>query len=212
VTEVTQGQCKAVANLNPSENQGSDDLPVERVSWRGAVTFCNMLSTRENLPPFYGPDGQSVKIAGGTGYRLQTEAEWEYACRAGTTTTYSFGDDASRLGDFAWIGGNSGGRTHPVGEKPANAFGLCDMHGNVFEWCWDAFDDRFYSLSPPVDPTGPASGSKRVFRGGGCTHAPESARSTDRAGGDLDFANLALGFRIARYGSKSDQTTSSSGP
>ncbi len=197
VTEVTQGQYRNVTGQSPSEFHGSDDLPVDRVSWLDAVAFCNTLSTREKLTPYYRVNGWAVTIAGGNGYRLPTEAEWEYACRAGTTTIYSFGNDASQLGDFAWFGPNSHGRKS-VGEKPANAFGLCDMHGSVFEWCWDGFDPRYYSQSPPEDPTGPSAAPNRVHRGGGCTHGPESARSADRASGTPDFRNLALGFRVAR--------------
>jgi len=197
VTEVTQGQYRNATGQSPSEFHGSDDLPVDRVSWLDAVAFCNTLSTREKLTPYYRVNGWAVTIAGGNGYRLPTEAEWEYACRAGTTTIYSFGNDASQLGDFAWFGPNSHGRTS-VGQKPANAFGLCDMHGCVFEWCWDGFDPRYYSQSPPDDPTGPSAAPNRVHRGGGCTHGPESARSADRASGTPDFRNLALGFRVAR--------------
>ena len=198
VTEVTQGQYRAVTGQSPSFTQGPDDLAVEQVSWLDAVAFCNTLSTREKLTPYYRVNGWAVTIAGGNGYRLPTEAEWEYACRAGTTTIYSFGNDASQLGDFAWIGMNSGGRFHPVAEKPANPFGLHDMHGSVFEWCWDAFDAGYYRQSPPDDPTGPSAAPNRVFRGGGCTHGPESQRSADRSSGAPDFRNLALGFRVAR--------------
>ena len=164
VTEVTQGQYRNVTGQSPSEfTHGPDDLPVEQVSWLDAVAFCNTLSTREKLTPYYRVNGWTVTIAGGNGYRLPTEAEWEYACRAGTTTIYSFGNDASQLGDFAWIGTNSQGRIS-VGEKPANEFGLCDMHGCVFEWCWDGFDPRYYSQSPPDDPTGPSGPEPRAPR------------------------------------------------
>jgi formylglycine-generating enzyme required for sulfatase activity len=161
------------------------------------VAFCNTLSTRENLTPYYRIEGASVTIVGGKGYRLPTEAEWEYACRAGSTTIYSFGDDPSQVGNFGWYGPNSRDRKS-VGEKTANAFGLYDMHGNVFEWCWDGFDPLYYSQSPPDDPTGPNGARDRVFRGGGCTHGAESLRSADRGSGFPDFRNLALGFRVAR--------------
>lgn len=197
-TEATQGQYRAVTGQSPSQFRGSDDLPVEQVSWLDAVKFCNELSAREQLTWYYRIDGKSVTIAGGNGYRLPTEAEWEYACRAGTTTIYSCGDDESRLNDFAWIGVNSGGRSHPVGEKPANAFGLYDMHGNVFEWVWDGFDPGYYRRSPTDDPTGSQSSVNRIHRGGGFSHPPDNARSAVRVPAIPSFANLALGFRVAR--------------
>jgi formylglycine-generating enzyme required for sulfatase activity/predicted Ser/Thr protein kinase len=199
VTEVTQGQYRAVTGVNPSFNTGSDNLPVDQVSWLDALAFCNKLSARENLEPYYRIEGKTATIAGGPGYRLPTEAEWEYACRAGTTTRYWFGNDESLLPEYAWIGGKSNSRSHPVAEKPANAFGLYDMHGNAFEWCWDGFDANFYRRSPVDDPAGPKLAPPiRVHRGGGWSHPPEDARSAGRAGAPQDFRNLALGFRVAR--------------
>ena len=206
VAEVTHGQYREMTGKDPSETKGADDLPVDSVSWQDAVAFCNTLSTRENVTPYYRVAGPSVTIAGGTGYRLPTEAEWEYACRAGTTTKYSFGDDNSRVGDFAWIGISGGPR--PAGEKPANPFGLYDMHGNLFEWCWDAYDPGYYGRSPRDDPTGPEGGSNRVHRGGGFTHEPEATRSANRAGGEQFFRNLALGFRVARSPSAAELAAS----
>jgi formylglycine-generating enzyme required for sulfatase activity len=149
VTEVTQAQWKAIMRHNPSKFKG-DDLPVENVTWNGAVEFCKRLSH-----------------ISGKRYRLPTEAEWEYACRAGSQTRYYFGDEPSQLGEHAWYSENSDGKTHPVGQTKPNAFGLYDMHGNVAEWCSDIWDHRYYKRSPSVDPhntTGPIL--FRVFRGG----------------------------------------------
>src|SRR5262249_20941764 len=129
VHEVTQGQYQAVMRQSPSRFKGSGDLPVERVPCLAWVSFCNKLSRREGRKPCYRIEDGAVTIAGGDGYRLPTEAEWEYACRAGTTTRFSFGDDESALGQYGWSRANSKDQTHRVGEKQPNAFGLYDMHG-----------------------------------------------------------------------------------
>ena len=129
-------------------------------------------------------------------YRLPTEAEWEYACRSGTTTAYGFGDDASRLGDYGWFDGNSDSRTHPVGEKKPNAWGLYDMHGNVWEWCQNWYG--VYPSGSATDPTGATSGSNRVFRGGGWNGDAGSGRSANRIGNIPGFRFGNLGFRVLR--------------
>jgi formylglycine-generating enzyme required for sulfatase activity len=130
-------------------------------------------------------------------YRLPTEAEWEYACRAGTTTKWSFGDDESGLGDHAWFDGNSGNRTHPVGKKKPSAWGLFDMHGNVWEWCSDWYGD--YAKGVVTDPQGPSGGSSRVLRGGGgnWSLADEFCRSANRLISDSSYRDNFLGFRRA---------------
>jgi len=183
VTEVTQEQYQQVMGTNPSQFKGPQN-PVEKVSWTDAVEFCRKLSA---MP--------AEKTAGHV-YRLPTESEWEYACRAGTTTAYGFGDDASGLGDYGCFVGNSGPKTHPVGEKKPNAWGVYDMHGNVFEWCQDWYGD--YSSGSATDPTGAVSGSIRVFRGGSWDFSAWSCRSAFRYGYAPEFRDDDLGFRVLR--------------
>ncbi len=199
-TEVTQGQYRAVTDANPSFFKGSDDLPVEQVSWLDAIRFCNALSTKEGLTPFYRIEGDDVSVPDwkGPGYRLPTEAEWEYACRAGPggAGAYGFGDDAAQLGRHAWYKANSEGKIHPVGQKVPNAWGLFDMHGNVWEWCWDRFGA--YEAGPVVDPVGPSDGSDRVIRGGSWSHAAESCRAAFRFRNSPTRTNYNLGLRLAR--------------
>ena len=132
-----------------------------------------------------------------------TEAEWEYACRAGTETRWSFGDDEKALGVYAWYDENASNIVseqfaHQVGLKKPNAFGLYDMHGNVFEWCHDYFEEDYYKQSPAQDPPGPASGSFRVLRGGSWGDGARRARSAYRSRGDADFRGNSLGFRLVR--------------
>jgi formylglycine-generating enzyme required for sulfatase activity len=198
VTEVTQAQYLAVTGENPSRFEGPVDLPVEGVSWNDAVAFCDKLSELEGLKPYYrlGPGERPS----GDGYRLPTEAEWEYACRARSPVPvrYSFGDDPAGLGEHAWFGGNSGGRTHPVGQKRPNGFGLYDMHGNVWEWCWDGYDAEYYARSPVDDPQGPSGAYGRVFRGGGWRFDPRYARSAYRAQSVPGYRGREPGLRLAR--------------
>ena len=196
VTEVTQGQYRAVTGQAPSNFNGSDDLPVETVSWNDAIQFCNTLSEREGLKPYYQFGGGAQ--SGGEGYRLPTEAEWEYACRAGNPARYSFGDNTASLDEYAWYDGNSSTKTHPVGQKRPNAFGLYDMHGNVYEWCWDEYDAKYYAQSPVDDPRGPSGASVRVIRGGGWSSSPRFARSAYRSGDTPVYRYYDLGFRLAR--------------
>jgi formylglycine-generating enzyme required for sulfatase activity len=212
VTEVTQAEYAAVMGVNPSafsssgtskedvEGKSTDRLPVESIPWLDAVTFCNKLSELEGRPPFYRINGAAVLVNdwNGTGYRLPTEAEWEYACRARTTARYSFGEDQEGLGEFGWFVGNSGSRTHPVGEKRPNGFGLFDMHGNVWEWCWDWFGEAYYESSAVEDPRGPDAASSRVNRGGGWRYGPRSAGSAFRTSDEPGLRDRNLGFRLAR--------------
>ena len=196
--EVTQGQYKEVMGVNPSwfsaagdgkdmvQGLETDRFPVEQVSWLDAVKYCNALSKKESLKPFYQIDGDRVTVPdwNGEGYRLPTEAEWEYACRAGTKTKYWFGDDDNELGRHAWFDGNSQRRTHPVGgSSTENPFGLYDMHGNVWEWCWDWHGSDYYnSPSSSTDSTGPETGTGRVLRGGSGSYNAGNLRSANRDG------------------------------
>ena len=190
VTEVTQGQYEKVMGTNPSYFQkrvirksDSSMYPVEQVSWEDAVEFCKRLS---DLPE---------EKAAGRVYRLPTEAEWEYACRAGSKTAYSFGEGSKSLGDYAWFDGNSNNQTHPVGEKKANAWGLYDMHGNVWEWCSDWYGD--YPKGAVSDPVGPREGSDRVGRGGCWRDVAAFCRSAFRYSLDPTYRTGDYGFRLA---------------
>jgi formylglycine-generating enzyme required for sulfatase activity len=180
---LTQEQWEAVMGGNPSYFNGPKN-PVEEVSWDDLQEFLGKLNGK------FG--------AGAAKFQLPTEAQWEYACRAGSTTMYCHGDEESRLGEYAWYNANSGGRTHPVGEKKPNAWGLYDMHGNVWEWCADWYDGRYYAHGPADDPTGPAAGSVRVFRGGGWCDPARYCRSADRGYDVPGFRLDRLGFRVAR--------------
>jgi formylglycine-generating enzyme required for sulfatase activity len=181
VTEVTQVQYGRVMDGNPSCFKGDPQRPVEMVSWDDAKVFCRKLSEKED----------------GT-YRLPTEAEWEYACRAGTTTKWCFGDDESSLPDYAWYLDNANRQTHTVGQKKSNGWGLYDMHGNVWEWCADWFDGQYYPRSPSDDPAGPDRGLRRVYRGGSSSNDASNCRASCRYWLDPGIRNVNLGFRLAR--------------
>jgi formylglycine-generating enzyme required for sulfatase activity len=191
-TEVTQGQYQSITGESPSNYKGSDDLPVQQVSWNDAIAFCNRLSEREDLKPYYQFDGRAQP--GGDGYRLPTEAEWEYACRAGTTTRFSLGD----VGAYAWFNGNSVHQPHPVGQKRPNGWGLFDMHGNVWEWCGDGYDEKYYASSPGADPLGPSQAADRVIRGGSWICDPLYCRAATRYGYTPGYRDYDLGFRLVR--------------
>jgi len=138
-----------------------------------------------------------VTVLGGDGHRLPTEAEWEYACRAGSSAPYPFGDNASALGEFAWYDKNSENKTHPVGQKSPNAWGLHDMAGNVWEWCADWYEAEFYASSPPADPPGASGAPPRVIRGGSWGGQPVGSRSAYRIGVEPTSRYNSLGFRLA---------------
>ncbi|MCY2993227.1 MAG: bifunctional serine/threonine-protein kinase/formylglycine-generating enzyme family protein [Planctomycetota bacterium] len=182
VYEVTQAQYEQVVGSNPSQFKG-ESLPVEMVSWDDAVAFCKRLS---EMPEEH---------AAGHTYRLPTEAEWEYACRAGSTSKFAFGDAEAELGKYAWYGKNSGNTTHPVGEKQANAWGLYDMHGNVWEWCQDWLGP--YEAVPASDSSGPGSASFRVGRGGSWYGTAAGCQSASRSRDSPSYRYCSLGFRLA---------------
>ena len=175
-TEVTQAQWEAVTGKNPSNFKGKN-LPVETVSWIDAAEFCQKLNAKRLLPA-------------GWRWALPTEAQWEYACRAGTP-----GDYAGTLAEMAWYDSNSGSKTHVVGTKQANAWGLHDLHGNVWEWCADWYGD--YPKGAATDPTGPTLGLNRVFRGGGWLDGAAGCRSARRDRFTPDYRYPVIGFRVA---------------
>ena len=214
MNEVTQADYEKVMGVNPSHfapmgmgkeavaGMETTEHPVEMVSWNDAAEFCAKLSKQEKLKPFYYRAGETITPLDGTGYRLPSEAEWEFACRAGTTTKYWIGDQDDDLVRVGWFGTNSGGRTHAVGELKANPFGLSDMHGNVWEWVQDGWDVTYYgqfSEKPAIDPHSPFSaGSRRVLRGGYCRTPASHCRSSDRLAYDPAARyHHTVGFRVS---------------
>ncbi|MFA4987921.1 MAG: formylglycine-generating enzyme family protein, partial [Candidatus Brocadiia bacterium] len=167
-TEVTQAQYRTVMKENPSELRG-DSLPVEDVTWDDAMAFCSRLTSTEHA---------AGRLPEEMEYRLPTEAEWEYCCRAGSTTEFCFGDDPALLGDYAWFKANSEERSHPVGEKKPNPWGLFDMHGNAWEWCLDHFGS--YDAAGEIDPIGLSDDKHRMTRGGSWYFSADFSTSAKR--------------------------------
>ncbi len=198
---VTQELYTKVMGTNPSKRKDSQ-CPVERTQWIDAVRFCNKCSELDGLTPCYNLDTWACDFAA-DGYRLPTEAEWEYACRAGGTGRYGFDGDEKELPKYAWLNPHSQGMTHPVGQKLANRWGLFDMHGNVWQWCNDWHSDTYYKESPKDDPRGPATGKMRVMRGGAWDSNAVKCRAAFRhkdfpANSDICFGSDPYGFRRAR--------------
>jgi formylglycine-generating enzyme required for sulfatase activity len=178
IYEVTQEQYEAVMGKNPSHFKGAPN-PVETVSWEEAKEFCEALSKKT---------GRNV--------RLPTEAEWEYACRAGSRTRFAFGEDDGKCGNYAWYTKNSDDKAHSVGQKKANDWGLYDMHGNVWEWCSDWYAES-YANAKHSDPQGPESGSDRVLRGGSFNCQTQLCRSAMRFWFAPNTRFKDVGFRVA---------------
>jgi len=195
--EVTQAQWEAVMGANPYDTPRSNpfyglpgmakrlrrpDNPAT-VSWEDVQEFIERLNNLEGNPV----------------YRLPTEAEWEYAARAGTSSAYSFGDREEELGRYAWYGeGFTSGSTHPIGKKEPNGWGLHDVHGNAWEWVHDWYGENYYESSPSSDPQGPGTGEKRVVRGGSWHHTADSWRSAFRKSYPPDYRGISIGFRLVR--------------
>jgi formylglycine-generating enzyme required for sulfatase activity len=197
VTGITIQQQIGMSDFSFSKSYGEgDDYPIYCVNWYDAVEYCNKRSLKDGLTPVYTIKGTNITWnRGANGYRLPTEAEWEYACRAGTTTPFYSGTTVT---DAGWYSGNSGGRSHPVGEKQPNSWGLYDMHGNVWEWCWDRLGS--YSTRSQTNPIGATSGSSRVYRGG-CFNEGLAGSCSSFRGGRSEYPSkrsAANGFRIAR--------------
>jgi formylglycine-generating enzyme required for sulfatase activity len=214
--EVTHEMFAKVQLPDPSHWQDNPSKPVERVRWRDAKRYCNERSFLEGLTPCYNektPDWDCDYSA--TGYRLPTEAEWECACRARMDRPYDFGQP-DKLRQYAWFGENAEQKTHPVGQKRENGFGIFDLYGNVSEWCEDVYSPTFYRESPAADPHGPASPGKdvkRVIRGGSWKSSPDQCRATFRQGertGDTDacFSTDYCGFRCVRRAVPAGETPS----
>ena len=208
-TEVMQMDYEALLGVNPSEFIG-DSLPVDKVTWFDAVLFCNALSKYHGLDTVYeyteviGTPGDNSQLQDleihfdKNGYRLPTEAEWEYACRGGTTTKYywSNSSDSDTMSIYAWYSKNSDNETHTVGEKLPNDYGLYDMSGNLYEWCNDWYGN--YTDTTVIDPTGPAIGSGKIIRGGNWLTSDKFCRVSYRGYTNAAFRCSAIGFRVAR--------------
>jgi formylglycine-generating enzyme required for sulfatase activity len=199
--EVTQEVYEKVIGKSPSRVKNPRN-PVEQVTWTAAVKFCNARSALEGLTPCYDPKTWACDFSA-NGYRLPTEAEWEYACRAGSTSDYYFGSRVEDLRSYAWFEGNSDSKPHAVDQRKPNVWGLYDMAGNVWEWCHDFYGAKYYRTSPADNPHGPPQGEKRVLRGGAWSSSADNCaswvRNCDEAGlTDVCLTMDSNGFRCVR--------------
>jgi sulfatase modifying factor 1 len=200
--EVSQEEYEKLVIGNPSKFKEPKN-PIERVRWMEAALYCNGRSTAEGLEPCYDEATYECNFQA-NGYRLPTEAEWEYAARAGNDAEYAFGSAENRLSDYAWFKENSVERTHPVGMKKPNAWGLYDMYGNVGEWCQDVYDGEFYEKPSEANPCNITGGPNRVLRGGSWSSVADRCRSASRTGEapgsptDSCFSRPDIGFRCVR--------------
>jgi formylglycine-generating enzyme required for sulfatase activity len=199
--EITQEVYEKVTGKNPSRRKNPQN-PVEQVTWSAAVRFCNARSMQEGLTPCYDTNTWTCDFSA-SGYRLPTEAEWEYACRAGSSTRFYFGESAEELKSYAWFENNSQSKPHAVGQRKPNAWGLYDMAGNVWEWCNDFYGAKYYRDCPGDNPRGPQQGEKRVLRGGAWSSSAGNCacwiRNCDEAGvTDVCLTMDSNGFRCVR--------------
>ncbi len=200
--ELTQEQYVKLVGSNPSSFRGAG-RPVDTISWTDAVLYCNLRSRAEGLEPCYDEESETWQCDfQANGYRLPTEAEWEYACRAGAETEHYFGRDPRALKKYGWYIDNSFKKTHSVGKKSPNRWGLHDMYGNVAEWCNDVYDTNYYKRSPSKNPRGPEEGDIKVLRGGGWQDSADCLRSSWRSGENLSFVDAcimdSMGFRCVK--------------
>ena len=207
VFEVQQREYAELELPDPSNFKGAE-RPVEQIRWSDAALFCNERSRREKLEPCYDEATFACDFAA-SGYRLPTEAEWEYAARCGAETDYDFGNQPRQLKNFACYAGNGSKRTEPAGSKKPNRWGLFDLYGNVAEWCQDVYSAEYYASSPTQDPRGPAEGRKRVMRGGSWKSGDSACRATARVADfpgitDACFAQNTYGFRCVRRWSRDE--------
>ncbi|MBT4482688.1 MAG: SUMF1/EgtB/PvdO family nonheme iron enzyme [Candidatus Latescibacteria bacterium] len=191
---VTQEEYEKVVGENVARWKGKKN-PVEQVRWSDAVNYCNTRSRQEGLQPCYDTETWECNFDV-KGYRLPTEAEWEYVCRAGTNTKFYFGDNHSELKSFSWFKENSGGRPRPVGQKLPNPLGIFDLYGNVWEWCNDFYKVDYYQESPEKNPKGPEFGDNKVLRGGSWDSDANQCRSSYRYNEVPGYSDICFGYDI----------------